>query len=216
VKRIFKNIIVTFLCLTASVSYAVESVEVQALFSKKVVVLIDGVRRTLSVGKPSPEGVKLISASSTGAKLEVNGEVKDYQLGSSVSLTYVQVESLEERVFANDRGMFLRTGTINGQTVKFLIDTGATTVAMNKKQAKRLGVKYRLEGKESGASTASGYVKAYEVHLKSVSLGKIRKKNVRAMVIDGDHPGPVLLGMSFMSSLTVEKSGDELVLRQRK
>lgn len=214
-RNYFKTILFLLLCLTVNISYAVDSVEVQALFSKKVVVSIDGKRRILSVGKISPEGVKVIAVNSKGAKLKVDGVIKEYQLGSTVSLSYAKPEQFEEKVFADDRGMFLRTGTINGQTVKFLIDTGATTIAMNKKQAKRLGVKFRLEGKESGASTASGFVKAYEVRLKSVSLGKIKKKNVAAMVIDGNHPGPVLLGMSFMSSLKVEKSGNVMVLRQR-
>ena len=86
--RAFNIISFILLCITASVSYAVDSVEVQALFSKKVVVLIDGARRVLSVGKISPEGVKVVSVESNGAKLEVNGVVKNYQMGSAVSLSF--------------------------------------------------------------------------------------------------------------------------------
>ena len=68
--------------------------------------------------------------------------------------------------------MFLRNGTINGRSVKFLVDTGATSVAMNSSQAKRLGIRYRLEGKPSTVSTASGFVKAYEQN-----YGRVYYKN---------------------------------------
>lgn len=213
----FIKFFLTFsLVLFSSTVFAVESIEIQALLGKKVVAQIDGERRTLSPGKISPEGVRLISTTDKGATLEVNGVVKNYLLGSSVSLSYKQPELHQEQVFANDRGMFLQTGSINGRSVRFLIDTGATTIAMNKQQAKRLGIKYRLEGKESSASTASGFVKTYAVKLKKVSLGSIQQRNVTAMVIDGNHPGPILLGMSFLSKLKVNNSGGVMTLRQRK
>jgi aspartyl protease family protein len=58
-------------------------------------------------------------------------------------------------------------------------------------------------------------VKGYRVRLKSVSLGRIKQRDVDAMVIDGDHPGPILLGMSFLGNLKVEKSGGIMSIRQR-
>ena len=99
--------------------------------------------------------------------------------------------------------------------MRFLLDTGATTVAMNKSQAKQLGVDYRMNGEPIVVSTASDHVKGYRVRLDSVSLGKIKQKNVEAMVIDGNHPGPVLLGMSFLGKLKVENSGGVMKIRQR-
>ena len=216
-KIIAKHIVLlVLLCGCIKVSHAVNSIEVQALLGNKVVAQIDGVRRTLSIGKPSPEGVELISLIDNGATLKVNGDVKDYLLGSSVSMNYAEPENLEEKVFSDDRGMFLRNGTINGQSVKFLVDTGATSIAMNTSQAKRLGIRYRLEGKVATVSTASGYVKAYEVNLNTVALGAIKQSNVRAMVIDGKHPGPILLGMTFLSSLKVDTKGNVMTLKKRK
>ena len=212
-----KNFVITVLLIVFSnLSYAIESIEVQALLGKKAVVQIDGVRRTLSIGKPTPEGVELISTDKNGVNLKVGGEVKEYVLGSSVSMNYAVPESLEEKVFADDRGMFLQTGTINGRSVEFLVDTGATSIAMNTTQAKRLGIRYRIEGKASSVSTASGFVKAYEVKLKTVSLGSIKQRNIRAMVIDGKHPGPILLGMTFLSNLKVDTQGTVMTLKKRK
>ncbi len=194
---------------------AVENVAVQALFSGKAVLMIDGQRRTLSSGDTSPEGVTLIAADSKKAILEIAGVKKEYTPGSAISLNFDDPEFIEEKIYANDRNMFLTVGSINGQSVRFLVDTGATSVAMNKLQAKKLGIRYRLEGEDATASTASGFVRSYRVLLKSVSLGKIKRRNVEAMIIDGNHPGPILLGMSFLGGLKIEKSGKALLLKQK-
>jgi len=195
---------------------AAKSVVVQALFPGKAVIMIDGQRRVLAVGDTSPEGVKLIAADSRKAMLEIHGQRKEYTPGSAISFNFKKPETLQEKLFANDRGMFLTVGSINGQSVRFLVDTGATSVAMNKSQAKKLGVRYRIEGEPATASTASGFVRSYRVRLKSVSLGKIKRNNVEAMVIDGNHPGPILLGMSFLRGLKIEKNGDVLLIKQKK
>ncbi|MGD2053772.1 MAG: TIGR02281 family clan AA aspartic protease [Gammaproteobacteria bacterium] len=194
---------------------ALPRIEVQALFGGKAIVMIDGQRRTLSAGQTSPEGVKLIAADSKQAVLEYDGSRKAYQPGGAISLSYAKPEHHEEKIYADDHGMFHSVGTINGRTVRFLVDTGATTVAMNKSQARQLGVDYRMKGERIIVSTASENVKGYRVRLKSVSLGRIKQRDVDAMVIDGDHPGPILLGMSFLGNLKVEKSGGIMSIRQR-
>ena len=214
--RYLSGILLTVsLTLLSGNTAAAPAIEIQALFSGRAVALIDGQRRVLSVGQRSPEGVRLIAADSKQAVLEVDGVKKTYAPGGAISLTYAKPAHHEEQVYADDRGMFRSVGTINGRTVRFLLDTGATTVAMNKSQAKQLGVDYRMNGERVVVSTASQHVRGYRVKLKSVSLGKIRQKNVDAMVIDGDHPGPILLGMSFLGNLKVEKSGGVMTIRQR-
>ncbi|MCK5002375.1 MAG: TIGR02281 family clan AA aspartic protease [Gammaproteobacteria bacterium] len=213
--KVLFSIVMAFFLMAAETVLASQDIVVQGLFSGKAVVLIDGQRRIIAVGETSPEGVKLISSDSNQAILEVDGQQKSYALGSPVSLSFSKADSVEEKVFANDRGMFMSVGSINGQSVRFLVDTGATTVAMNTTQARRLGVRYKIEGKLATASTASGFVKAYRVRLKTVSLGKIKRRNIEAMVIDGQHPGPILLGMSFLGDLKVEKAGNALTLKSR-
>ena len=214
-RNLLAILLMNLLCAAAGNALAVTQVEVQALFGGKAIVMIDGQRRMLSQGETSPEGVKLISADSKHAVLEVDGKRKSYQPGGTISLSYAKPSHVEEKVYADDRGMFRSVGTINGRTVRFLVDTGATTVAMNKSQARDLGVDYRMKGEHIVVSTASDNVKGYRVRLKSVSLGKIKLKDVEAMVIDGYHPGPILLGMSFLGKLTVEKAGGVMRIRQR-
>lgn len=194
---------------------AVEKIEIQGLFSGKAVVLIDGKRHILAVGQTSPEGIKLVSASSRGAVLEVNGRQKRYQLGNTVSTRFEKRQAKKETIYQNSGGMYLTYGSINGRSVRFLVDTGATAVAMNTEQAKQLGIRYDRIGKPAGISTASGFENGWRVRLKTVTVGNITEKNIEALIIDGNHPGPILLGMSFLGRLNVEHQGNAMTLRQQ-
>jgi len=215
IMKYLSSVTVILFLMAVENAWAGQDIVVQGLFSGKAVVMIDGQRRILAIGDISPEGVKLIAADTKQATLEIDGKPKNYSLGGTVSLNFTKAKSIQEKIFANNNGMFMSVGSINGQSVRFLVDTGASTVAMNSTQAKRLGVRYEKEGVASTASTASGFVKAYRVRLKSISLGKIKRRNIEAMVIDGVHPGPILLGMSFLGDLKVEKAGNTLMLQSR-
>jgi len=204
-------------CLFLSVSAsAAEKIHLQGLFSNKAVINIDGTNRVLSPGQTSPEGVTLVSISKGRVTLKFNSVTRQYGMDTNIGTDYKKPEFVEERYYADNKGMFLVVGTINSLTVHFLIDTGATAITMNRSQAAQLGIHYRLNGEVTGVSTASGYVKAYRVKLKSVSLGKIKQSNVDAVVIDGRHPGPILMGMSFLGNLKVEKTANSLLIKQRK
>jgi len=218
--QIYKQTILFFfsiilLCFHGG-AYAIDKLEVQGLFSNKAVLLIDGNRHILAVGQTSPEGVKVISANSRGAVLEVDGQQKQYNLGNTVTLstTFTKRKSQQETIYKNSAGMYMTIGNINGRSVRFLVDTGASAISMNTEQAKKLGIPYDKIGVPAGVSTASGFANAYRIRLKSVSVGKITQSNVEAFVIDGKHPGPVLLGMTFLGRLNVEHSGNAMTLMQ--
>ena len=193
---------------------AVENIEVQGLFSNKAVISIDGTRHVLAVGEVSAEGVKLISADSQGAVLEVDGQQKQYNLGSisTVSTTFKKRKKLQKKIYINAAGMYMTAGRINGRLVNFLVDTGASAIAMNTDQAKKLGIPYKKIGIPANVSTASGYAKAYRVHLKKVSVGDITQTNIEALVIDGNHPVPILLGMTFLGRISVAHHGNAMTL----
>jgi len=86
---------------------------------------------------------------------------------------------------------------------------------MNTEQAKQLGIRYDKIGRPANVSTASEFKKAYSVPLKTVTVGNITEKNVEALIIEGNHPGPVLLGMSFLSRLEIENRGSVMTLHQK-
>ena len=206
--------IVLLMLMVSAPATAIEKLQVQGLFSNKAVLMVDGVMRILKVGDTSPEGIKLVSVSKSGAELSVDGEQKHYSLGSTVSTIFTKRKTQQETIYINSGGMYLTFGSINGRSVRFLVDTGASAIAMNKEQAKQLGIRYDKIGVPASVSTASGFANAYRVRLKTVTVGKITESNVEAFVIDGNHPGPILLGMTFLGRLDIEHSGNALKLSQ--
>ncbi len=203
------------ICLTVSNVYAVEKIEVQALMPGMVVLKVDGERVTLKTGQQSPQGVKMISSDSSTTVLEVNGEQKQYRMGTAVSTNYSQRDVITEQVMMNNNGMFLSHGSINGHSVKYLVDTGASSVAMSSRDARKLGIQYRLDGEKIRANTASGVADGWVVNLKSVRLGKLIEYNVKGVVVDGDYPRNVLLGMTFLNRMKVEKEGGKMTISQK-
>ncbi|VAW56185.1 hypothetical protein MNBD_GAMMA07-2158 [hydrothermal vent metagenome] len=204
-KKIHKFIFLFFFTLPSLVQ-AVENVEIQALMPGMVVLLIDGDRTTLKAGQMK-QGVKLISSTTSLATLEIEGKRKAYKMGSSISTQFSKREEITERVMLDKHGMFRVHGSINGQSVQFLVDTGATSVAMSAKTARGLGIQYQLNGIPTKTSTASGIADAWSIKLKTVRLGQLLVRNVQGVVIDGNHPRMVLLGMSFLKQMKVEKEG---------
>lgn len=196
------------LLLFAPWCMAVEKITVVGLFQDKAVVKIDGKQHVLAAGQTSPEGVKLISSNSREAILEIDGEQQSYGLGTHISSTYAEPVAGKTVTIAPDgSGMYEVNGSINGFQVNFLVDTGATFISMNKHHAKRIGLNYKLEGREGVSETASGYSKMYMVNLKKVRVGDIELSDVQGSVHDSDFPAVILLGNSFLSKVNLSREG---------
>ncbi len=202
------------LCQTG-LAFAIDDILVVGLFKNKAVVLIDNKRRLLSIGEVSPEGVQLIRADSRSATLEIQGQRRKYMLGSRVKTTYANPQYAKTTIYRNTQGMYVTSGSINGQVVTFLVDTGASAIAMNKNTARRLAIDYEKKEALTVVNTASGMSRAYQVTLKQVKLGALSKRNVTALVIDGDAPQQVLLGMSFLGGLDIKNTGQMMVLEKK-
>jgi aspartyl protease family protein len=195
---------------------AVDSITLQALFKDKALVLIDGARRVLAVGQPSPEGVKLL-ATDTGAEtadIELGGKRETLKLGVVIS-SFAPRGKGSATLYPEGNGHFFADGMINGRPVRFMVDTGATVIAMNSGVAKNLGIDYRRDGKRSVASTPGGYVRTYNVKLGSVQVGDITLYNVDGSVIEGSDPRVVLLGMSFLGQLDMKRDDEKMELNER-
>jgi aspartyl protease family protein len=210
-----KSVLLIFTLFTSTVTYAVESIRVMALFPNKAMVEIDGNSRLLKVGKRSPEGVLLISADSSEAVIEIDGEQKSYQVGARYGGSFSTGKKREVRILRDNRGAYTTVGAINGRNVDMLLDTGATSVAMSSVEAKRLGIQYWLSGEKTMVSTASGLANAYAITLDRVKVGTVGVDNVRALVIEGGSPLHVLLGMSFLNKVEMINSGNVMVLRSK-
>ncbi len=202
------------MALLAGVVAAEPLIELQAVLGTSAVLQVDGVRRMLRVGQASPEGVRLVALDGTSAKIEVEGRTQSVPLGGRAGGAIQSAETATVRIAQSDGGMYVTTGSINGKPVEFLVDTGATTVAMNDATARRLGIDYRA-GERRLVETASGITESWFVTLREVTVGAIRIPNVQAGVLRGDQPSRALLGMSFLSRTRIEHEHDTLVLKRK-
>jgi aspartyl protease family protein len=110
----------------------------------------------------------------------------------------------------NRAGHYVASGRLNGRPVTFLLDTGATEVAVSQALAEDLGLD---RGPAVLTQTANGTVTAWRTRLQRVDLGAIRMRDVRAVVLPGLPRDEVLLGMSFLKRLELVQQGQRLTLR---
>lgn len=204
-----------FLCFTLISSVFGKDIVVLGLFKNKALVKIDGVQRVLKKNKKSPEGITLLFADSDTAILEVDGKEQEFKLGHEVGTNFKKKKLAEAKILPSNSGMYLTIGFINGQPVNFLVDTGATWIAMNVHQARRLGINYRYIGKRASVSTANGIVPVYRVKLNKVRVGEIELTNVEAGVLEGNSPTQVLLGNSFLNRVEMKRQGQVMLLKQK-
>jgi aspartyl protease family protein len=118
---------------------------------------------------------------------------------------------IEVKLAANVQGHFVASGQINGQTVVFMLDTGATDVAIPTSLASRLGLE---KGFPVTVSTANGRSDGYRSRIDRLQLGDIVLRDVRAVVIPGLDDEQVLLGMSALKKLEFTQRGGTMLLRQ--
>ncbi len=200
----------------SSAVLAIEGIIVKGLFKNTAIVSIDGKRRVLKTGKTSPEGAKLIMANSDKAIIEIDGKQETYKLGRHISSSFKAVpEKASISIAPTKSGMYKVNGSINDFSVKFLVDTGATLIAMSENHAKRLGLEYKLTGVVGSTSTASGKAKAWYIRLKKVKVGPLQMRDIDAAVIKGDHPTTILLGNSFLNRVQMVRNGQMMELRNK-
>ncbi|MBO6634921.1 TIGR02281 family clan AA aspartic protease [Parvibaculum sp.] len=112
-------------------------------------------------------------------------------------------------------GHFHADATVNGTHVRFLVDTGASDVALTEEDARRAGIDLAALSYTTAYQTANGIIHAARVKLDKVTVGGITLRDVDASVSRGSGLGTSLLGMSFLGRLdSVEVRGERLVLRQ--
>jgi len=200
--------------------YAATSVQVIALFKDRAMLSVNGKKAKIIHSGKTYDGVKLISSNTSEAIVQIDGKRKtlklngtlvlDKSLGSKPSNSY----SKEIQLFVNELGFFQSDGAINGESINFLVDTGANLVVINSFDANRINLDYK-QGQKSRASTASGVAAMYVITADTMSIGGITLNNVKLGVIEGSFPESPLLGMTFLSRLNMQRQGNVMTLRRR-
>lgn len=202
------------LLLCATSAYAVAPVVIVGLFKDKAVVQVGDLQRLLKVGQTSPEGVELLSANTSEAVVRYQGETYTLNLSDRVSSGFRDAQKPSITIPSDDMGQYRVRGAINGQYVNFLVDTGASIVALSSREADRLGISY-LRGQRGTVQTAQGTTNSYFLSVDEMSVAGITAYNVQVAVIDGTYPVEILLGMSFLRQVTMSEQGGVMTLTQK-
>lgn len=213
--QVGKMVLLTMSLLSSCICMADTQVNIVGLFSNKAVLIINGGKpKTLSVGQAS-EGVKLVAADSQAATLQIEGSTKRLGMGQAASVMGKSSSGSASAVlYANPQGHFVSDCQINGASLKFILDTGATTVALNSGDAKFANIDYK-RGEPMQVSTANGVVTAYRVTIATLKIGSITLNQVEASVLEGGSPPVVLLGMSALNRLDMKREDIALTLTKK-
>jgi aspartyl protease family protein len=204
-----------FLVSCSAVPAAAQSVSMAGSLGNNALLVIDGKPRNVAVGA-TVSGVRVVSVSSNDAVVDVAGKRVTLHLGGAqVNLGGKQSEGAGKQIVlsADSGGHFYASGTINGKNVRFVVDTGATTVSMSQDEADRIGLDYK-SGQRGMSRTANGIVPIYRASLASVRIGDVQVYNVDASVLPGSM-SHILLGNSFLTRFQMKRENDVLTLDMR-
>ena len=187
------------------------------MVGNKALVIVDGSAPKIVAAGESFNGIKVVSTQGDTAVLMVGGKRLNMRVGDAPASVGEQAGSKSSGskivLTAGDGGHFLAQGSINGKSVQFMVDTGATAVAMGAAEAKRMGIDYTA-GKPVRMSTANGQALGYLLTLNTVRIGDVEVQNVEAIISQQSMPY-VLLGNSFLTRFSMRRDADQMVLERR-
>jgi aspartyl protease family protein len=210
-----RRALAALLALGAAAASA-QTVAYHGRLGDKALLVIDGQPRTVATGATAGS-VRLVSLGDDTAVVEFGGRRVALPLGATqANLAGGGVAGAGAGrivVTADTLGHFSPRGAINGRATTFLVDTGASAVAMSRGEAERLGVDWK-GGRPGLTGTANGSVEAHLVTLAQVRVGEVTVYEVPAIVVPAAMPY-VLLGNSFLNRFQMRRENDVLTLERR-
>ena len=194
-----------------------ESVALAGMLGSQALLVIDGTTpKAVAVGQ-THLGVKVVSTTADDAVVEQAGKRRTLRVGEApVNMGGSASgggKSNRIVLMAGNGGHFMTAGQINGKAVQFMVDTGATSVAMGAQDAERVGINYK-SGQPVNVATANGSAQGYRVKLASVRVGDVEVFEVDAVVTPQAMPF-MLLGNSFLTRFAMTRENDQMTLVKR-
>lgn len=206
--------VVLLTSLAAAAAGDVVPVEIVGLFKDMAVIRAGGGEQLLKVGETTSQGVTLISANSREAVVAWRGTQHALGLTRQVAGQYAEAQVSEISIPADNLGQYRIRGAINDHYVDFLVDTGASVVALSSARADALGIDYK-QGQLGSVQTAQGNAESYFMSLQKITVAGITAHNVQAAIISGQHPVDILLGMSFLKQVSIRENAGVMTLVQK-
>jgi aspartyl protease family protein len=201
------------LALACGAAAAAEVALVGVIGSRAAVLAVDGGEpKTVKVGQKW-NGIAVLSVEKDRAIVEIDGRRRTLVQGQHYRSAAAVADRQQVTLAADRRGHFVTIGAVNGNPVRFLVDTGATSIALPGREAERLGIDYR-KGARGMTQTANGPVAVYRVTLDRVSLGGIELRMVEGVVIE-QGLDIALLGMTFLNRVEMKREGQSMTLIRR-
>lgn len=208
------------LCIAAAMlafdAAQAQSVALAGMLGNRALLVVNGSPpRSVSAGD-THQGVKVISTSGDQAILEQDGKRITLRVGEApVSMGGSTSGGKGNRIVlqAGQGGHFFTAGSVNGKAAQFMVDTGATSIAMSNADAERAGINYK-NGQSVRIGTANGDVGGYRIKLDSVRIGDVEIFGVDAVVTPQSMPY-MLLGNSFLTRFQMTRENEQMVLLKR-
>lgn len=211
------NSAILILTLYATVPAHAADINLIGVFGSKATLMVDGGKpRTLSPGEASPDGIRLVSVATDSAVIEFNGKRETVRMGNQrIAAARADSGGGKVTLAGDSRGHYFTTAQVNGTSMQFIVDTGATSVTISTSDAKRANVNF-ANAPKGLMQTANGVVAAYRVKLDTVTLGSITLHQIDGIVVEGNALGRYgLLGMSFLSRMDMKREGENMTLTKR-
>lgn len=194
-----------------------QSVAMTGSMGSKALLVVNGSAPKAVAAGDSFSGVKVISVSPGEAVIEVGGKRQTVSMGGAPVNFKGSAGGMggasQIVLTAGDGGHFFTVGSVNGQAVRFLVDTGASSVSIGRADAERLGIRLQ-NARPVTLNTANGTASGYLITLNSVRVQDVEIYNVEAVVMPMSMP-TVLLGNSFLSRFQMKRENDTLTLDRR-
>ena len=190
-----------------------QEVGLAGIMGSKAMLMINGSEpQAVPVGQ-TLDGVKVVSVQGDQVMIEIGGKKRPLRVGQYAVGAANADGSGKIIMTADGQGHFYTTGTINGTSVRFLIDTGATMISLGMSDARRVGVDFN-RGEKTMTTTANGQAVVSKVQLDTVRIGDVTLHNVGALIHQTDMP-IALLGMSFLNRMEMQRDGSTMTLKKR-
>lgn len=208
----YSTLLVLLVCLLPASGMA-QDVGLAGIMGSKAMLMINGAEpQAVPIGQ-TVDGVKVVSIQGDQATIEVGGKKRPLRVGQHAIGAGNGDGSDKIIMTADVQGHFFTTGNINGTSVRFLVDTGASMISLGATDARRIGLDFN-RGQKALTNTANGQVVVSKVQLDTVRIAGVTLHNVDALIHQNEMP-IALLGMSFLNRMEMQRDGSTMTLKKR-
>ncbi|OMG51904.1 aspartyl protease [Azonexus hydrophilus] len=196
-----------------SLGLGAQEVGLAGIIGSKALLMINGAPpRSVPQGS-TVDGVKVVAVQGDQVIIEIGGRKRPLRVGQHAVGVIPEGGADKLVLNADGQGHFFTTGVINGVSVRFLVDTGASMISLGASDARRMGLDFN-RGQKGMSQTANGQVVVSKIQLDNVRVGGVTLHQVDAVIHQTDMP-IALLGMSFLNRMEMQRDGNTMTLKKR-